>query len=317
MNEAPIVVSRFDVAPLHPARRGQAWAEAQHEYFYAVDLSAGPDFARGWVQSIDIAGIRLARYHSDPVFVRRTAPLIAQKPEDFYFLPVLLDEGLSFRQRGRHADLAPGRFAFVSSLEAYDYDQPKTATFHSLRFPGPAMRERTPSINDWTAHDFGDHVMVRLFLDFANSFCSHGISIDPAIGHRITGHMLDLLALVIAGADSNCDETAVRLAHRQRALQVIDGRFRDPDFGAGDVVRALKLSERYLQKIFADHGETLSAAIRSRRLLEARRLLDTRDVTRASISSIAYAVGFAEPAYFSRVFRAATGISPQEYTRRG
>ncbi|GAB4066778.1 AraC family transcriptional regulator [Ancylobacter sonchi] len=317
MNEAAPVLSRFDVATLHPSRRRQAWAEAQHDYFYAVDLSAAPDFARGWVQSVDIAGVRLARYHSDPVAVRRTAPLIARKPEDFYFLPVLLDEGLAFRQRGRQADLARGRFAFVSSLDAYDYDQPKRATFHSLRFSGPAVRERTPHVDDWTAHDFGDHVMVRLFLDFANSFCSHGITIDPAIGHRITAHLLDLLALVISGADQHCDETAVRLAHRQRALQVIEIRFRDPDFSASDIGIALKLSERYLQKIFAEHGETPSGAIRSRRLTEARRLLQTRNLSRASISAIAYAVGFSEPAYFSRAFRAAVGTSPLDYARRG
>ena len=50
-----------------------------------------------------------------------------------------------------------------------------------------------------------------------------------------------------------------------------------------------------------------------RLLLEACRKLTYLP---ASIASIAYELGFQDPAYFSRLFRSETGRSPQTYRRR-
>lgn len=307
-------VARFDVVDLHPSRRRQAWADVLYDYYYPLDLHSPPDFETGRLASADIAGIRVATLQSDPMRVHRNASHLAQGGCDFFFLPIPTEGRISLSQRGRTAAVGRDVLAFVATAEAYVYDQPKTAVFRSLRIPGQALRERACSIDDWTAHAFRDDAMARLALDFARSFCDHGIAMETAAGAKVAGHLLDLLALVISGADQSCDETAIRIAHRQRALHLIETHFADPDFCAGRLAHALKLSDRYLQKIFAEHGETVSGAIRRRRIAEACRLLANRQTSRASVSSIAYAVGFLDPAYFSRVFRKETGGSPVRHS---
>jgi AraC family transcriptional activator of pobA len=57
-------------------------------------------------------------------------------------------------------------------------------------------------------------------------------------------------------------------------------------------------------------GHSAQHLIEARLLREARRHLA---FTHLSISTIAYALGFTDPAYFSRVFSRDTGLSPKAF----
>ena len=57
-------------------------------------------------------------------------------------------------------------------------------------------------------------------------------------------------------------------------------------------------------------GRSPSGLLRDRQMLEAKRLLLYSNI---SVAEAAYALGFEDPAYFSRVFRKATGQSPRAY----
>ncbi|WOF42534.1 helix-turn-helix transcriptional regulator [Sphingopyxis indica] len=73
------------------------------------------------------------------------------------------------------------------------------------------------------------------------------------------------------------------------------------------------LSDRYLQRIFAAHNETCSEVLRDRRIREARLLLGSRRSSGIMVSQVGYAVGFSDPAHFSRVFRNSVGCAPRDY----
>jgi AraC-like DNA-binding protein len=105
----------------------------------------------------------------------------------------------------------------------------------------------------------------------------------------------------------------VRVAHRHRALRLIEEQLGDHSLKPGLVAERLGVSERYLQMIFAEHDQTLSSVIRCRRIAEAKRLLSDIAAQSRGIASIAYRVGFSDPAHFSRVFAAETGLSPKDY----
>ena len=60
-------------------------------------------------------------------------------------------------------------------------------------------------------------------------------------------------------------------------------------------------------------GDTASHLILNRLIREARRNLV---YTNLPVSTIAYALGFEDPAYFSRVYAAATGLSPRTFRAR-
>lgn len=77
---------------------------------------------------------------------------------------------------------------------------------------------------------------------------------------------------------------------------------------------ALKMTPTHLSRLTrAAYGCPASQMIRDRVVREARRNLVYTNLT---ISTIAYALGFDDPAYFSRIFASATGLSPRQFRER-
>ena len=75
--------------------------------------------------------------------------------------------------------------------------------------------------------------------------------------------------------------------------------------------KALSISPTHLSRLTrASNGISALRMIEARLMREARRNLA---YTNLSISSIAYTLGFADPAYFSRVFTRDAGISPKAF----
>ena len=74
---------------------------------------------------------------------------------------------------------------------------------------------------------------------------------------------------------------------------------------------ALSITPTHLNRVTrAATGDTASHLILNRLIREARRNLV---YTNLPVSTIAYALGFDDPAYFSRVYAAATGLSPRAF----
>lgn len=74
---------------------------------------------------------------------------------------------------------------------------------------------------------------------------------------------------------------------------------------------ALSVTPTHLNRITrAATGDTASHLILNRLIREARRNLV---YTNLPVSTIAYALGFEDPAYFSRVYASATGLSPSAF----
>jgi len=81
-----------------------------------------------------------------------------------------------------------------------------------------------------------------------------------------------------------------------------------------DYARALAITPTHLSRITrAALGEPASRLIDARVMREARRNLA---YTNLSVKTIAYTLGFSDPAYFSRVFTRALGLSPRAFRAR-
>lgn len=81
-----------------------------------------------------------------------------------------------------------------------------------------------------------------------------------------------------------------------------------------DYARALGLSDRHLRRLCLEAtGLSTHGFIAATRLREACRLLA---YTRLQVQEVGFALGFDDPAYFVRVFRQGTKLSPGEYRRR-
>ena len=82
-------------------------------------------------------------------------------------------------------------------------------------------------------------------------------------------------------------------------------------WSVSDYAGALSITPTHLNRITrAATGDTASHLILNRMVREARRNLV---YTNLPVSTIAYTLGFDDPAYFSRVYAAATGLSPRAF----
>ena len=82
-------------------------------------------------------------------------------------------------------------------------------------------------------------------------------------------------------------------------------------WSVSEYAAALSITATHLNRVTrAATGDTASHLILNRMIREARRNLV---YTNLPVSTIAYTLGFDDPAYFSRIYAAATGLSPRAF----
>ena len=99
-----------------------------------------------------------------------------------------------------------------------------------------------------------------------------------------------------------------------RILKYVTEHIDTPDLKIDNIADAMGMSRSVLYlKIKQQLGMTPIDFVRHVRIMRACELLKNTD---ESLSSVAFAVGFSDPKYFSKVFKRETGIVPTEYRER-
>jgi AraC family transcriptional activator of pobA len=125
----------------------------------------------------------------------------------------------------------------------------------------------------------------------------------------LTANLIGLVAREMTGQGAASDASASSdLLRRFDAL--IEQHFRE-HWTVSDYAAALSITPTHLSRLTRTAtGHAASQLILERVVREARRNLV---YTNMPISTIAYALGFDDPAYFSRLFAGATGLSPRSF----
>ncbi|HYE06469.1 MAG TPA: helix-turn-helix transcriptional regulator, partial [Planctomycetota bacterium] len=120
-----------------------------------------------------------------------------------------------------------------------------------------------------------------------------------------TSAVLALLATAHDDAGATAADADPRV---DAALVAIEARLADAALSLGDLAGAAALSPDRLTTLFRQRfGRTPMRQVACMRLARARNLLTRSDL---SVKQVAAAVGFRDPLYFSRAFRAAFGQPP-------
>ncbi|NOY82780.1 MAG: helix-turn-helix transcriptional regulator [Kiritimatiellaeota bacterium] len=99
----------------------------------------------------------------------------------------------------------------------------------------------------------------------------------------------------------------------ETALELMQRHYRDPGLSLGALARHAHLSEPHFGRLFrTEVGMAPMKYLRDMRLARARELLRR---TRLTIAEIAHEVGYRDPAYFSRGFKAQVGQAPRCFRR--
>ncbi len=96
----------------------------------------------------------------------------------------------------------------------------------------------------------------------------------------------------------------------KKVREIIGENLGNDDFSIENLARALHLSRTQIyRKLKALTGQSYTALIKEMKIRRAKELLMTSDQT---IAEIAYALGFRDQSYFTKVFREETGMTPGE-----
>ena len=143
---------------------------------------------------------------------------------------------------------------------------------------------------------------------------------DFLSGHLRNGEALTeaLIGLVVSALDtekSAVDACSLRDAQLLLVKQYIDRHLGNPELSPGMIAEANRISLRYLHCLFEPEGTTVLQYIIRERLQRCRRELSNPLMAARTITDIAFSWGFQSSTHFSRRFREAFGMSPNEYRR--
>lgn len=138
---------------------------------------------------------------------------------------------------------------------------------------------------------------------------------DPEVSALAATHLCDLMGLVL-GANRDAEAVAmgrgVRAARLRQIKSFVITNLAAQDLSVRSVARRLGLTPRYVHMLFEGQESTFTGFLLQQRLLCAYRLLASPNHAQATISSIAFAVGFGDLSHFNRSFRRQFGASPTQ-----
>ncbi len=117
--------------------------------------------------------------------------------------------------------------------------------------------------------------------------------------------------------EANPSEVAISSADEQfiqQALQIVEQQMANAEFSVEELSRALHMSRvSAYKKILSLTGKTPIEFIRSIRLKRAAQLLEKSQLT---VAEVAYEVGFNNPKYFTKYFKAEYNVLPSAYGKQ-
>jgi AraC-like DNA-binding protein len=263
----------------------ELWSEAHERIFFPIGVRlATPEPEARRIAEHRIGPVGAYRVTSDASVIRRSARGIAALDPEQFLVATAVRGTQRIEQGGRSVVFARGE------LSSWDSSHPFSVT-HTDAFDLLLM------------------VVPRALLGpRRDAICAQTAGrLDGSLAGPFFAQVWALVRALHPAAHAPVRLPGGALLPQIKAY--IDAHLGDLELGPERIARAHFISTRYLHKRFSGEGVSVSEYIRLRRLEMCRRdLLATHE----PVSLIARRWGLVNPAHFSRVFRAAYGVTPSE-----
>jgi AraC-like DNA-binding protein len=171
--------------------------------------------------------------------------------------------------------------------------------------------EVRPGKPDIEVIEFFDAPNLEVFLTLTNTATHTHSSQGPARDAVLQGLLLALLGLFRNIVETGTGQLNSDIGKVFQAKCLVREQFANSELGVQHIAELLGCSSDYLSHLFhTETKERLTHYIQRIRIEGSVLALETTTLT---VSEIAYASGFADPAYFARVFKQHKNVTPQEY----
>lgn len=229
---------------------------------------------------------------------------------------VLVERGpLTISQFGRDCSLDDGGLTLLDLSEPFTLrHQGRTSTYF-LKIAKQTLGHRIRDVEARCAIlNPGRSGVAAIGADLPLSIGKHAASAEAGEAGSLADHLVDFFGIVFdAGHDQLVESNSIACgAIRRRATAYIDRNLADPELSPERIAVALRISIRYLHRVFEGSGVSVGRYIRGRRLARSRDALLRTTGTSLRISEIAERYGFRNASHFSTSFKAAFGVSPRD-----
>ncbi|MEU9126311.1 AraC family transcriptional regulator [Streptomyces sp. NPDC048506] len=307
----------FDSSDVPVPDRFDVWREHLAKTICPMETSSehSGDF-RAELRSLQLGPISVVPTKVQPVTGLRTAKLIRPSDPECYTLALLLRGTLGIRHAGQEAVHG------AQEMYVVDTSRPWEAVAGSVTSVGMGVpKELLPfppsSVDRFLARSLsGRDGIGGLLAQFLTRLATDTTSYRPADTARLGTVALDLLTATLAH-HLEADDQVPPESHRRALILRIQGfihrHLADPDLRPPAIAAAHHISTSYLHSLFQHEETSVAAWIRRQRLERARRELADPTWRTTPIHAIAARCGFARAADFTRAFRTAYGMPPNDY----
>jgi AraC-like DNA-binding protein len=315
---AVTILTKFSTGRWPYSRHGHVWRDCMSEVYYPLDTQpTNPDSFSGELTWLQLPRIGLSLFSANAMYTIHHGS--TRVPEECAFI---FPTRQPFRccQRGIENDVAPGEMVMLGSGVRYwtrigDSDRNVT-----IKVPLTTMREMVPSIDEgFGRKNLANPCLIPILTQLAFQTLRVSSSASTSAIHKAEESLLNLLCLTLEtrGASQVAQSHHSPLAELsyQRVSTFMTCRFADPDLTPGRIAAALKISTRYVHKLFHRNETTFGKELLTIRLREADRLLRGAAVDGKAypqIADIAYRCGFSSQSHFSVRYKEHFGCTPRE-----
>lgn len=220
------------------------------------------------------------------------------------------------RQDNREIELAPGHYGMFPIGECAEYDFHGPFRHLSVLFAEDQLNTFAPAWRNCSAMPLPLAGEVdTLFVDFLRALLRRNGAIEGPQSRHIADSTTSLLAAMLETHRQGQPDSSQRFEqfHRERIRRFISSNLRNPELNMEMISVGVRLSPRYIHRLFSGDGPTPMEWVREQRLERTANDLADSTAPLRPISCIAYSWGFNDAAHFSRIFRKRYGVTPREY----
>ncbi|MBI6720821.1 helix-turn-helix domain-containing protein [Pseudomonas syringae] len=300
----------FPAEPLQPEDRLDAWQEVVSSTYGLVasqPLNEAPFDGR-----LNVRGqgsVTFTRIQSSPLHYRR---LQQDRESDHFLLTLSLCPDALVVQNDRESRQGAGDIVLYDSAQPYACSYPEGDDQIVLTVPRKLLLQHIPSAECLVCRTLdGRSALGRVAaVVLTEAWNAEGLS-DP-LSERLNASLLDVLSTAFDSVfgDTDIRRQSHQMQQLQRIKQFLLNNLPDTGLTAENIALATHVSPRTLNRLFAQEGTTAIRWLWQQRLSACHDALLKRHVRRVSDAALNF--GFTNLSHFSRAFKNAYGIPPQQ-----
>ncbi|MCS5478785.1 helix-turn-helix domain-containing protein [Corynebacterium sp. YIM 101645] len=265
--------------------------------------------------AVDISQVEVGRHR-----VNRSVEHVRSSREHNLIVGLQLGGNSLIIQDGRIAALSPGDIAVYSTARPYSIVADEPMVCMGVKLPPTMLTVQDGLLENVTARCLSpDNTLRTSFIEVLRAAAHPDAPLSDAarpLTARMLGDMVSIMCINEAELLGLVDTPQTDEDLIAEVLAYAYAHLSDPALTAGEVAASCHISVRTLYHLLAARGIKLSAWIRTQRLEKCRHALADPQLAHLPVAQIAARWGFRNAAYFSTVFRAEFGSSPDAYRRR-